>query len=284
MRRAVLNRNNHKLVGGAKRLLLICGLVICGLVMLIARGATAGDRAAAPIRVAVYDDAGGNEAGPINVQRCLSREEGFDTKRVNAADIRAGALARFDVLVHPGGSGSAQAKQLGETGRQKIREFVDQGGGFLGICAGAYLASADYEWSLGLLDAKVLDRKHWARGKGDVQVRLFDSGRKFLGEDRSVVDVYYAQGPLLAPADKAEIPDYECLAVFETEMAKKGAPTGVMKGTTAAARGTFGRGHVFCFSPHPEKTPGLEHFVRAAARWTASKEPLAAKAGTAAKE
>ena len=27
-----------------------------------------------------------------------------------------------------------------------------------GVCAGAYLATCDYEWSLGVLDAKVVDR------------------------------------------------------------------------------------------------------------------------------
>jgi hypothetical protein len=44
-----------------------------------------------------------------------------------------------------------------------------------------------------------------------------------------------------------------------------------MKGTTAAALGTFGRGRVFCFSPHPEKTPGLDGFVRAAVTWAGRK-------------
>ena len=57
------------------------------------------------------------------------------------------------------------------------------------------------------------------------------------------------------PGQDAAIPDYEPLASYETEIhSKGGAQPGVMKGTTAAARGTFGSGRVFCFSPHPEKT------------------------------
>jgi putative intracellular protease/amidase len=222
-----------------------------------------------PIRVAIYDDAGGGSAGPTNCERCLPLAEGFATKRLQAADIRRGMLADFDVLIQPGGSGSAQAKALEPAGRDAICNFVKQGGGYVGICAGAYLASADYEWSLGLLDAKVLDRKHWARGKGDVKMRLESPGRQFLAERQEVVTIRYAQGPLLAPAGKPDIPDYEQLAVFETEMAKNGAPEGVMKGTTAAARGTFGQGRVFCFSPHPEQTPGLDHYIEAAVRWAA---------------
>ncbi|HWA99767.1 MAG TPA: BPL-N domain-containing protein [Pirellulales bacterium] len=229
-----------------------------------------------PIRVAIYDDAGGGGAGPSNMERCLPASEGFVTKRVKGEDIRNGVLADFDVLIQPGGSGSKQAATLGEEGRENIRKFVDAGGGYLGVCAGAYLASADYSWSLGLLDAKVVDRAHWARGTGDVELRVSDKGCKLLGIQNDKVTVYYGQGPLLAPADNATIPDYEELAVYETEIAKKGAPTGVMKGTTAAARGAFGRGHVFCFSPHPEKTAGLDNFITSAVRWAAGREAAAA--------
>jgi len=254
-------------------------LVPLGIASFSARPAPAADipPTAAPIRVAIYDDAGGNEKGPINCERCLPSAQGFATKRVKAADIRAGALDRFDVLIQPGGSGSKQAKALEQEGRDKIRDFVAAGGGYLGICAGSYLASADYEWSIGLLDAKVLDRKHWARGKGDVEMRLEGAGQQFLDEKRPAVTIHYAQGPLLAPAGKAEIPDYEQLAVFETEMAKNGAPVGVMKGTTAAARGAFGKGRVFCFSPHPEQTDGLEHYIEAAVRWVAPEKAASAK-------
>ena len=54
----------------------------------------------------------------------------------------------------------------------------------------------------------------------------------------------------------------EVIATFETEIARNGAPVGVMKGTTAIAKGKFGSGRVICFSPHPELTTGLEHMVR----------------------
>jgi predicted Fe-S protein YdhL (DUF1289 family) len=40
-----------------------------------------------------------------------------------------------------------------------------------------------------------------------------------------------------------------------------------MKGTTAIARGEFGKGRVVCFSPHPEKTRGCERFVTEAVKW-----------------
>jgi glutamine amidotransferase-like uncharacterized protein len=225
-----------------------------------------------PLRVAIYADKGGNDAGPTNCERCLPKGLGFATRRITAEEIQAGALKDFDVLIQPGGSGSKQAAELGEAGREQIRKFVRDGGGYVGICAGAYLASADYDWSLHLLDAKVVDRKHWARGYGEVRLKAENAeAKKFLGIDGDLLPIYYHQGPLLAPAEKDDIPDYERIATFETEIAKNGAPEGVMKGTTAAARAPFGKGRVFCYSPHPERTPGLDRLIEQAVRWTAAK-------------
>jgi len=47
--------------------------------------------------------------------------------------------------------------------------------------------------------------------------------------------------------------------------------TGVMKGTTAIARAPFGEGRVICFSPHPEKTAGLEGMITRAINWAAKR-------------
>ena len=215
------------------------------------------------VRVGVYRDVGtGRSIGKL--QRALGKFEGVLVQDLNAEDIRSGKLAEFDVLIQPGGSGSKQGKHLREEGREAIREFIREGGGFIGICAGAYLASADYEWSLDVLDAKVLDRKHWARGTGMVEIALSDAGKELLRSDKDQLDIYYGQGPLLAPAGNPEIEDYQVAAIYQTEIAKNGAPKGVMKGTTAIASGQFGKGQVVCFSAHPEMTEGLEHLLHSA--------------------
>ncbi|MCI0333867.1 MAG: BPL-N domain-containing protein [Planctomycetes bacterium] len=231
-----------------------------------ARGEEAAGRQ--PIRIAIYADSGAGEKAP-NLSRCLSPASKFVYQLVTAKEIRDGALDRFDVVIHPGGSGQKQANALGVDGRRAVCGFVERGGGYVGICAGAYLASDHFVWSLGLLDARFVDRKHWARGTGEVQLRLSELGRKALGVDRETLAIYYGQGPLLAPDHNDDIPDYELLATYETEIAENGAPAGVMKGTAAIARGIYGRGRVFCFSPHPEKTAGLETLVHAAVRWAA---------------
>ncbi|MBU6174095.1 MAG: biofilm PGA synthesis protein PgaB, partial [Planctomycetes bacterium] len=63
-------------------------------------------------------------------------------------------------------------------------------------------------------------------------------------------------------------------AIFSSEIAEKGAPSGVMVGTSAVVRGEFGTGRVFCFSPHPELTEGLHHLIPIAVEWLASPRSL----------
>lgn len=227
-----------------------------------------------PVRVALYADAGAAKTkGPA--AEAVEKTPGFEVTLVTAEDIRAGKLKDFRVLIQPGGSGGGQAKALGEEGRAKVKAFVKDGGGYIGICAGAYLASRSYDWSLHILDAEVVDRAHWARGTGDVELKFSPKGTDFFAAKKDKVTVYYGQGPLLAPGKDDAIPDYEELATYETEIfSKGGAKPGVMKGTTAAARGTFGSGRVFCWSPHPEKTdsPEAKELFRKALRWTAGQE------------
>jgi N-formylglutamate amidohydrolase len=222
------------------------------------------------IRIAVY-----NDDGVMSIETLLSvlhSNDKFEIKTVKAEQIRQGVLADFDVLIKPGGTGAGQGKALGPDGREKIREFVGGGKGMLGICAGAYLATCDYSWSLNLLDAKVLDKNHWNRGSATIALALSPSGRKLLTAKDPSASLYCHQGPLLAPAGKSDVPDYEELGKFVGEVAKNGAPTGVMPGTTAIARGHFEKGRVFAFSPHPEKSQGFENFVFEAIEWLAEAE------------
>ena len=219
------------------------------------------------IRVAVYNDSGGGERGTVNMELSLSDTLHFNVIRVEAEDIRKGTLNNVDVLIQPGGSGSKQGKQLEQSGRDSIREFIKRGGGYLGVCAGAYLSTSFYDWSLNILNAMVMDRDHWARGSGDVVLKFSMEGKKFFNLDVDTLIVQYNQGPLLAPYFMEDIPDYKELAVFNSEIAEKGAPSGVMIGTTAIAQSTYGNGKVISISPHFEKREEQRIFIRKCVEW-----------------
>jgi glutamine amidotransferase-like uncharacterized protein len=223
-----------------------------------------------PIRVAVYAGEGAG-LGLDAVLKVLAHQPEFAVHEVKGEAIRQGQLARYDVLIVPGGSGSKEARGLGEKGREQVQEFVRKGGGYLGICAGAYLATCDYPWALNILNARVLDKEHWDRGNGKVEIALSQRGREVLGARQDMVSIHYAQGPILAPAHHKGLPDYEVLARFHTQVAKNGAPRDVMPGATAVAAAEFGKGRVLCFSPHPEETDGLHKFLLGGIMWAAAR-------------
>jgi hypothetical protein len=219
------------------------------------------------LRVAVYNDVGGGDRGTTNMELSLSDQDKYDVIRVDASDIRDGILNKVDVLIQPGGSGSKQGKQLEESGRDSIREFIKRGGGYLGVCAGAYLSTSFYDWSLNILNAMVIDREHWARGSGDVVLNFTEDGKKFFNLNVDTVVVQYNQGPLLSPYIMDDITPYKELATFKTEIAENDAPPGVMLGTTAIALGVYGNGKVISISPHFEKREEQRIFIQTCVNW-----------------
>ena len=146
---------------------------------------------------------------------------------ITPEDIRGGALTNYDVVIFAGGSGSKQAEALNEQGRTAVRGFVEKGGVFVGICAGAYLATSGYSWSLGLINARTVSPK-WRRGVGDVQVEFTKEGCGILGQKPGRVDIRYANGPIVQPAGKEDLPTYNTLAFFRTELAENDTPAGII--------------------------------------------------------
>ncbi len=243
------------------------------LVILCSLGGSLAAQSANPIRVALYDDAGSAGKGVPRVTELLGKDPAaFKVTILKGTDIASGALKNtdYDVVIFTGGSGSKQAAGLGEAGKAEVRKFVRNGGGYLGICAGAYLACSGFDWSLGILDARTVSNK-WRRGVGDVKIEVLAPGPAATGVPAGEQTVRYANGPIIKPAGRDDIADYESLATFRTELAENGSPVGAMVNSPAWARGTFGKGRVIISSPHPEQTPGMELFVASAVKWAASR-------------
>ena len=215
------------------------------------------------IKVAVYEDKGATGKGIPCVTEIMSRTDDIKLTRLKGADIAAGGLRGYDLVMFTGGSGSAEAAGLGEKGREEVRDFVRNGGGYVGICAGAYLACSGFEWGVGILNAKTVSSK-WRRGQGEVKVE----GEAF-GEKLTDRGVRYANGPIIKADVRKDLPAFETLVSFRTELAENDTPVGVMVNAPAMVRSSYGLGRVFTSSPHPEQTAGLENLVVQAVRWTA---------------
>ena len=226
---------------------------------------------AEPIRVAIYKDKGVGGQGVPRVTEQLTAAGGFEVVNVNGEEVAKGALANFDVIVFSGGSGSGQGKSLGEAGRKNVQQFIRDGGGYVGICAGSYLACTNYSWGLKILNAKTVSPK-WRRGRGQVEMEIAPAGVEATGLEAGKKQVRYVNGPIIEPANVEGLPAFETLAYFRTELAENDSPAGIMVDSPAIARSIYGKGRVIISSPHPEQTDGLENFSASAIRWAAGTE------------
>lgn len=224
-----------------------------------------------PVKVGVYAGPGSPRSSTDAVLNVLKPFAEVDAVTINAKEMGSLNLGAFDVIVFPGGSGSGQSKAIGEAGMNNVREFVKNGGGYVGICAGAYLACSNFSWGLGILNAGTVSNK-WRRGQGIVDVEMTGSSPEILGDVKGIFKVRYNNGPILKPGDRTDIPAYTPLVLFRTEMALNGTPVGVMVNSPAQAVSTFGKGRVFVSSPHPEGTPGLENLIPRGVFWAAGEK------------
>jgi glutamine amidotransferase-like uncharacterized protein len=231
----------------------------------------AAENDAAVIRVALFDDVGCSGPGVACVTQQLGIARGIQITKIKGADIADGRLKDFDVVIVTGGSASQQAKTLGDKGREEIRKFVRDGGGYIGICAGAYLACSGFDWGLGVLNARTVSSA-WQRGVGDVEIEPTEHGSKIA---EMVVNrrrnVFYENGPIITRDGRSDIPEYDVLAWYRTELSQNNTPAGVMINSPAMTCSSFGRGRVMISSPHPEQTQGMEQFMENAVRWAAER-------------
>lgn len=225
-----------------------------------AMAASAAQRDAVQRRTAIFVMKGG-DPGRTFVD-LLESQHRCKCTLVTSDQIRSGALASFEVVLVPGGRASKQFADLGEEGRQALRRFVEDGGGYVGVCAGGYLASY-----LGLVSAKTLGKNAKPgpdtpksvdvrpSGGGIVIMELTDAGRKVLGELSGPLRTLFSGGPIFRMSSQTDVSECVCLARYRSEVSFKNFPPGTMTGTPAILAAQFGKGRVIAFSPHPECVP-----------------------------
>eukprot|EP00405_Crypthecodinium_cohnii_P020615 CAMPEP_0206471156 /NCGR_PEP_ID=MMETSP0324_2-20121206/31381_1 /ASSEMBLY_ACC=CAM_ASM_000836 /TAXON_ID=2866 /ORGANISM="Crypthecodinium cohnii, Strain Seligo" /LENGTH=268 /DNA_ID=CAMNT_0053945399 /DNA_START=211 /DNA_END=1017 /DNA_ORIENTATION=- len=100
----------------------------------------------------VYASTGVHPAALRHALRFLETEfPELEVSKIGPKDILKGALSDASValLLMPGGADRFYAQKLGSEGIQLIRKFIEGGGGYVGICAGAYFGSSYCEFDKG---------------------------------------------------------------------------------------------------------------------------------------
>lgn len=100
--------------------------------------------------VLIYSDLGVCQEGALQIERALFEDLRISTRRIDAKELLKGRWQKnTSSLIMPGGRDIFYHKALYPQGTKILREFVEEGGTYLGICAGAYFASAMIEFEKG---------------------------------------------------------------------------------------------------------------------------------------
>ncbi len=217
--------------------------------------------------IGIYSGLGAGEEGVKNIKENIQNILGVQIMELDAEDIGDSDLSSFDVIIFSGGSGSKQAETIGGKGKENIRTYIKNGGGYLGICAGAYLATSGFDWALHIISAKTISETEWKRGKGFVDLELTKDGKEIFGDVSEMFKCRYSSGPLLQPISTGGLSSYKTLGHFRSEVSENGVMEGVMMHTPAVVSGEYGMGKILLISTHPENTPGLENMIPRALTW-----------------
>jgi len=96
--------------------------------------------------VVIYSDEGTWEDGIVALEHFLDWK-GYSVSRVFADEINSNSgFLDADILIIPGGYAYDYSLKINHIGNVNIHNFVNNGGAYLGICAGAYYASDSIVW------------------------------------------------------------------------------------------------------------------------------------------
>lgn len=220
--------------------------------------------------IALYDADGIGGAGPRNLERIAAAEiDDVGIYRVCGEDIREGALGPAATSIFPGGSGGGIGNGLQEQGREMLREYITAGGGYIGVCAGAYFAGSGLGHYLHAIDLR--HSQPWRRGGGMIEIELTPEGKALFGNDATVLKTRFNNGPVFLPEDQdgGGDPNFVTLATFKTPSTdNSGVVREEMVGQSAIGSLTYGDGRMLIISPHPESHVEHHAFVARAIKWT----------------
>lgn len=101
-------------------------------------------------KIVIYKDEGVSEFGPECLMRFFA---GHTVQIADAQSLIDGAILKgADLFIMPGGADLPYCRKLNGIGNANIRTFVENGGTYLGICAGAYYGCSALEFHKGRKD------------------------------------------------------------------------------------------------------------------------------------
>ncbi len=227
---------------------------------------------ASRVRVAVFVDCGARSNGQFRWLQLTALSPELAAFPVDAEGIRQGVLKNADLLVMPGGYSVTEAKQLGADGREAVRRFVHAGGGWIGTCAGSFIAcqsTADHPDMLGIVPYTT-----WCPdGQADLVLKFTGEAAMIGQKSNTTHRVQYSGGPVMESVKANPDQKFKTVAVYHSNIQVEDAKArDSMAGRAAMVAGTYGKGRVFVSAVHPEVDPNDHDILRGAFKYVTGRE------------
>lgn len=183
---------------------------------------------------------------------------GYNFTYGTSTRINQQTLNSYDVLVMPGGSSGYDYIHSSYIDGTAIKNFVKNGKGYLGICAGAYSAVYqvyDFYYGWGLASHVKADHPYH---EGELTVKFTTKGQQVLNTTGTVTMAHY-NGPAMYTSSPAMI-----FATYADNIIDS-------NGMAAIVGDYYGNGRVVLSGSHPELDPQLPNVVAQMVVWAANK-------------
>lgn len=173
------------------------------------------------IKIGVYFDKGVFDICKTETKSMLKKMK-CNYTALNKDSIIYGNLQRYDLFLMPGSDFWTLKNYLTNNGMEKLKTFVDQGGGYFGICGGAYFAATTNTWRgwannprinvcniglnlfSGIADGPIEDfAPTYVNSKCEIKILYAD--HPITKEVPQILEMYYDHGPMFLPNDDANV-------------------------------------------------------------------------------
>ena len=238
-------------------------MLIVGLCVSLAGVAHAEVRKQVRARVGVIASSNveiGGGAYPMCVVASMKMLEyaGAQPELIDLEDVDSGTLWNYDVIYFSGGNAAHYYRYYQGSTAEAIRDFIDGGGGYIGVCAGAYFACDTITWEGSTtdypLDLNPGKAATGLRGVGSIhdlsnganydpwKMTTFRMTHKESGDSYNVgqtFNIAYLYGPYFDNLGSATV-----VARYDY--------SGTADEKPAMVKFAYGDGKVFLSGPHPE--------------------------------
>ncbi|HTX61195.1 MAG TPA: pseudomurein-binding repeat-containing protein [Methanobacterium sp.] len=214
------------------------------------------------IKVLIYSGTGASTNCVNGVKTALASANsnnlvsGVTFSYATSSTLTSTILSGYDLLVMPGGSGGSV--YLNTISKSVIQNFVKNGGGYLGICAGAYAAAAHTD---GYYDGWGIAPHVYAKAvsyEGKLNMTITSTGAQVLNRSGTITISHYNGAAMYLTSSSAKI--------FATYADSK---TGY-KGYADIVGDFYGNGRTVLIGSHPELSPQYPDIIANLIVWATS--------------